>query len=59
VAVTGYNFDASPPYYNVRNSWGAGWGDRGYIKLEAIDGYDGTCGINMDAHYVTTKAFKQ
>lgn len=59
MVVTGYNFDVSPPYYNVRNSWGVGWGNRGYIKMEALDDYDGTCGINTDVHYVETKAFIQ
>jgi len=57
VAVTGYNFDASTPYYIVRNSWGDGWGNAGYIWMEAVDDWDGTCGINMEPEYVETKTF--
>ena len=44
VAVVGYNTSASVPYFIVRNSWGASWGDRGYIKMAVASG-SGTCGI--------------
>jgi hypothetical protein len=37
----------------IRNSWGAGWGDKGYIKLAKAEG-EGTCGVNMDASYPST-----
>jgi len=34
-------------HYLVRNSWGAGWGDKGYIRLgREADGNEGVCGIN-------------
>lgn len=39
-------------YFKVRNSWGAGWGDAGYIKIAATTGA-GVCGINRDAVYPT------
>ncbi len=31
-------------YYNVKNSWGGSWGDKGYIKVAIGEGR-GTCGI--------------
>jgi C1A family cysteine protease len=26
VLLTGYNSSANPPYWNIKNSWGTGWG---------------------------------
>ena len=45
VTVVGYDLDNY--YYIVRNSWGEGWGDMGYIKMYIEDG-EGTCGIQME-----------
>jgi len=34
-------------HFLVRNSWGAGWGDDGYIRIaRTADGTEGVCGIN-------------
>jgi C1A family cysteine protease len=44
VAVVGFNTKAKVPYFIVRNSWGPGWGDNGYIKMAVASGA-GTCGI--------------
>jgi len=37
----------------VRNSWGALWGESGYIKMERnlANNYYGKCGIAMEASY--------
>jgi C1A family cysteine protease len=50
VVAVGYGIDDSTqqPYYLVRNSWGASWGLKGYIKIGIVDG-PGICGIQMDA----------
>ncbi|KAI8440827.1 hypothetical protein MSG28_009139 [Choristoneura fumiferana] len=37
VQIVGYDTTANPPYYILRNSWGADWGENGYAKL-AIGG---------------------
>ena len=48
VLAVGYGVEDGTPYYKVKNSWGATWGEDGYIKLEIVDG-KGTCGIQMAA----------
>lgn len=50
VAAVGYGVEAGQEYYLVRNSWGATWGDKGYIKIAAVEG-NGICGIQMDPVY--------
>jgi cathepsin L len=50
VIAVGYDTGASQPYYLVRNSWGASWGEQGYIRIGIADGA-GICGIQMDPSY--------
>lgn len=46
IAMDGYDSTASVPYYQVRNSWGTGWGDQGYILLGMTEGNaKGNCGV--------------
>ncbi|KAK8942828.1 hypothetical protein KSP39_PZI009196 [Platanthera zijinensis] len=55
VTVVGYDADEDgTKYWLVKNSWGTGWGEKGYIRMErGIDGVKGLCGIAMDASYPT------
>jgi len=46
VQLVGYNLAASVPYYIVRNSWGADWGQAGYIWLQTGAN---TCGLTNEA----------
>merc|ERR1711988_1748725 len=45
VLVVGYTDD----YWIVKNSWGASWGDQGYIMMKRGVSSSGICGIAMDA----------
>jgi len=53
ILIVGYGvetdiFGQTMPYWTVKNSWGADWGDSGYIYIEKGDG---KCGLNT---YVTS-----
>lgn len=56
VQAVGYNSSANPPYYIVRNSWGASWGESGYVNIEMTTSGDGICGINENVWTVDTKS---
>lgn len=44
--LTGYNGDTTTPYWSIKNSWGTGWGEQGYIRVQATaDGTYGTCAM--------------
>ncbi|KAH9302811.1 hypothetical protein KI387_014394, partial [Taxus chinensis] len=56
VTLVGYG-SADKDYWIVRNSWGPGWGEKGYIRMERnINSLYGKCGITMQASYPTKEA---
>jgi C1A family cysteine protease len=52
VQAVGWNAAGSTPYWIVRNSWGADWGEAGYIWVEM---YKNMCGIASQPLYVEYK----
>ncbi|CAF2920158.1 unnamed protein product [Rotaria sp. Silwood2] len=55
VTIVGYGVDATTgvPYWKVRNSWGAWWGDSGYFKIRR--GVN-MCGIESGPFYIAKAA---
>jgi len=50
--VVGYGTDPSGgPYFTVKNSWGTGWGEQGYIRLCRQPTKSDECGVSDDATY--------
>jgi C1A family cysteine protease len=55
VTAVGYGTENGQDYFIVRNSWGASWGEKGYIRVAASgDGTSGVCGILLDSNRPTT-----
>ncbi|KAL9685006.1 hypothetical protein QQ045_022452 [Rhodiola kirilowii] len=54
VAAVGYGSSKGSDYIIVKNSWGAKWGEKGFIRLKRNTGKpEGLCGINKMASYPT------
>jgi len=53
VLAVGYGTQNGKNYWIVKNSWGAGWGQSGYVFLArgSSTNTPGTCGINMSPSY--------
>ena len=47
--VVGYGTEGEHDYWLVKNSWGARWGDKGYIKMAR--NHNNMCGIASEAYY--------
>jgi KDEL-tailed cysteine endopeptidase len=59
VLVVGYGEEDGVKFWKVKNSWGAPWGDKGYVKLQrenSPDGEAGECGLLKEASYPVVKS---
>ena len=56
VLAIGYGEEDGKKYWIVKNSWGANWGEAGYVRIGRSDSEDseGVCGIAKDASFVMT-----
>jgi hypothetical protein len=44
ITAVGWGSSGGQDYFIVRNSWGSGWGESGYVRMAASGGA-GVCGI--------------
>jgi len=51
VLLVGFGTENGVDYWKVKNSWGVGWGEGGYVRFERGMGQAGECGINSMASY--------
>jgi cathepsin H len=45
VLAVGFDLKNKTPFFHVKNSWGTGWGDKGFFKIAIGKGH-GTCNIS-------------
>lgn len=52
VLVVGYdNTDGDEPYWLIKNSWGASWGEDGYVRV--LKSEENVCGVLSEPIYPT------
>ena len=54
VNIVGYGTEQGLGYWLVKNSWGTGWGEAGYMKIAQKPG-EGICGIQTKAVWTVLK----
>ena len=54
VEIVGYGEENGIKFWNVRNSWSATWGEKGYVRIQRSDSTNdiGVCGIAAEPSYI-------
>ena len=54
VLIVGYGEENGLLYWNVKNSWGTGWGENGYVRIARSNEVNdpGICGIAMQPSFI-------
>lgn len=52
----GYDQGAAIPFVRSENSWGASWGELGFVRVGLDATGPGVCGVYQDATYITTSS---
>lgn len=54
VLIVGYGEEDGQLYWNVKNSWGTGWGEDGYVRIARSNEVNdpGICGIAMQPSFI-------
>ncbi|KAF8061988.1 Actinidain [Scenedesmus sp. PABB004] len=47
IVVVGYGEEGGVPYWVLKNSWGEGWGEKGFMRIRRNHGKDGKCRLAM------------
>jgi len=55
VLIVGYGTENGTDYWKVKNSWGASWGEGGYVRIERGVPKAGECGIKSEPTYPVVK----
>ena len=45
ITLVGYGTSGNKDFWTIKNSWGEGWEEKGYIRLKRGSG---TCGVNTN-----------
>ncbi|RAL40557.1 hypothetical protein DM860_006627 [Cuscuta australis] len=54
VTAVGYGTENGVDYWIVKNSWGAAWGEKGYVRMQRnVNAKAGLCGIAIEPSYPT------
>jgi len=47
VTIVGYGNESGKDFWLIKNSWGAGWGDRGFFKIKRGTGHCGVASLHF------------